>query len=110
MSTRIERGWARDVERMVNFRARPEDQRIIEDLAVSTDRDLTFIMRRALRVLRKHDLMQPLDDGDEPDDSGNGHRDPGTPGGGDLDGGSHGTHGADGGGSTTDRRNPTRPA
>jgi len=71
MSTRIERGWARDVERMVNFRARPEDQQIIEDLAVSTDRDLTFVLRRALRVVTKADLMQPLDEDEE---SGSGHR------------------------------------
>ena len=56
--------WARATDRTVNFRATPEDQRIISDLAMATDRNLTYILRRAIRALTVESLMQPLEDGD----------------------------------------------
>lgn len=64
MSARITRGWARAQHRMVNFRATPADQKIIEDLALATDRDVTFIVRKAIRRLTIEDLMEALEPGE----------------------------------------------
>ena len=59
MTNAIRPGWAQDETRLLNFRATREDQLIIERLGVSSERGLSFIIRRAIRALTIDSLLRP---------------------------------------------------